>query len=776
MLPPVAWIALAYGAGLWTGLVLLAPDRVIWMVAAAGAVLVAMRPRAGVLIGAAAIGMLSGVWRVEAARFECATVWRAGPVSAVLRIHDAPGAQATTSGTVLHGTGGCRGVVRLRLERPVPAGATMLMVGIARGLGVVRVHHVRLLPRPRPWRFRIRALVQRRIRVLYGARAGLVDALVLGRRDDVPPGLRQTFADAGLAHLLAISGLHVGILSSWLLLVLKRIGLGEHRWLPTVALTWAYVALLGAPAPAMRAAGFLSLYAVARVRQRHPPLSAIVALSLLVILAIDPRAATSVGLWLSMAAVLGTSWGTRVTSRLRWSHPVARLAASSCGAVLFTAPITAFAFGAVAPVGILANLVAIPLASIAVPAVFLSLVGGGLVAGGAGVALAAVERVAATAAALPGACMTGLPGVRFALPWMLVLGAALYLTGRDGSVLSRPRQGRRRLHRLLVLAALGVWGGAVLPVWRGWRGATTLEIHVLNVGQGDAILLRTPSDRWILVDGGPRTARFDAGARVVLPFLRRHGARALAAVFVSHGDADHLGGVPRVLDGTDVGLVVEPGQPLGTALYLEYLATVDARGIEWRVARAGDTITIDSLVLAVLHPRGDWVRDEFEPNENSVVIHLRYGCFDALLAGDAGARVERELHPTVPQVEVLKVGHHGSAGSTTVEWLAELEPEVAVISVGPNRYGHPAPGVLERLAARDVAIRRTDRGGTVTIRTDGRYYSVDQGRPTTLLRSLLCRIRQSSRSSGSSSNRSGCILRPPVISRTCSMTLPSPQR
>jgi competence protein ComEC len=621
----------------------------------------------------------------------------------------------------------------------------------------------------------MRAVVERRIRALYGARAGLVDALVLGRRDDVPRGLRQTFADAGLAHLLAISGLHVGILSSWLLLLLKRLGLGERRWLPAVVLTWAYVALLGTPPPATRAAGFLSLYAVARVRQRHPPFSAIVSVSLLVILAIDPRAATSVGLWLSIAAVLGTSWGTRVAGRLRWSHPVARLAASSSGAVLFTAPITAFAFGAVAPVGILANLVAIPLAGMAVPAVFLSLAGGGLVAAGAGLALTAIERVAATAAALPGACVTGIPGARFALPWMLGLVAVLYLTGRDGSVLSRPRHGRRRLRRLLALAVAGVWVLAVLPTWRA-RSTSTLDMHVLSVGQGDAILLRTPPGRWILVDGGPRTGRSDAGARIVLPFLRRHGARALSTVFVSHGDADHLGGVPAVIEGADVGLIMEPGQPLGTELYLEYLAAVDARGIEWSVARAGDTIVLDSVVFAVLHPRGDWVRDEFEPNENSIVIHLRYGCFDALLAGDAGARVERELRPTVPRVEVLKVGHHGSAGSTTADWLAALQPQVAVISVGPNRYGHPAPDVLERLAARDVAVRRTDRGGTVTIRTDGRYYSVEQGGPMTLLRSLLCRIRQSSRSSGSSSNRSGCIPRPPAISRTCSTTLPSPRR
>jgi competence protein ComEC len=332
------------------------------------------------------------------------------------------------------------------------------------------------------------------------------------------------------------------------------------------------------------------------------------------------------------------------------------------------------------------------------------------------------------------------------------------------------------MRRLLATAAAGTWVLATLPVWRGASGGHALDIHVLSVGQGDAILLRTPRDRWILVDGGPRSRGFDAGARVVLPFLRRHGARALDAVIVSHGDADHLGGIPAVLKGTDVGLVLEPGQPLGTALYLEYLAAVDARGISWAAARAGDTLAIDSVVVAVLHPRTAWVRNEFEPNENSVVVHVRYGCFDALLAGDVGASVERELLPSVPRVEVLKVGHHGSAGSTTAEWLVALQPQVGVISVGPNRYGHPSPVVLDRLGAQGVAIRRTDRGGAVTIRTDGRYYSVEQGRPASLLGSLLCRIRQSSRSSGSSSSRSGCIPRPPVISRTCSTTSRSPRR
>ncbi len=773
-LPPVTRVALAYGAGLWIGLVVFAPGWVFWVLSGCAALAGILRPRHAVPVGAVAIGLVAAGWHADRGHAECRHVWRAGSISALLTVHDAPGTEGTTTAKVIHATQPCRGTVRLRLARSVPAGATVLAVGIARGFGVMRVRHVRVLSRSRPWRYRVRAVVERRIRALYGARAGLVDALVLGRRDDLSPALRQTFADAGLAHLLAISGLHVGVLSSWLLLLLRRAGVGERRWLLGAALTWAYVSLLGMPASATRAAAFLTLYAVARWRQRHPPLAAVVAVSALLILSLDPGAATSIGLWLSVAAVLGTGWGNRLARGRR--HPVIRLVASSCGAVLFTAPITAFAFGAVAPIGVVANLVAIPLSGIAVPAVFVSLAGGGLVAGGAGLTLATLERVAAVAARVPGAQVMGAPGTAFAVPWVLGLCGVLYLSGDRGAVLASPVVRVRRIRRLLAVSAAAVWLLVTLPAWRAREGGSTLDIHVLSVGQGDAILVRTPEDRWLLVDGGPRTTGFDAGARVILPFLRRRGVRALDVVVVSHGDADHLGGIPSVLDRVDAGLVLEPGQPLGTDLYLEYLALVDARGIAWRAARSGDTLTIDGLDIAVLHPSGEWVDSEFEPNENSLVLHVRYGCFDVLFAGDAGTPVEWELLPSVPEVEILKVGHHGSASGTTGAWLDALRPRVAVISVGRNRYGHPAPDVLARLSARNVEVRRTDRGGVVTIRTDGRYYWVDQGRPATLAGSLQCRIRQLSRSSDSSSSRSGCTLRPPVTSRICSTTSPSRPR
>lgn len=764
-MPPIAQLALAFGAGLWTGLSFFVPFGAFWILGPAAAWM-ALRGRWwGVLVAAGAVGMLAGTLRAGLERGACRNRWTPGRAAAVLVIHDAPGKSGVTSASVRHSRDGCGGTLRIRADTALPAGGTVVAVGTYLSLGVFRITHYRVV-RVRPlWRFRLRAAIAGRIERLYGVRAGLVEALVLGRRDDLPRALRQTFADAGLAHLLAISGLHVGVLSSWILWLLRLAGVGRRRWLVGAALCWGYVLLLGTPAPATRAAAFLSLYALARLRERHPPLEAVLAAAVLLILLVEPASATSVGLWLSGFAVLGTAWAGRcIRGRRLRTNAAMRMAVSSGGAVLFTSPITAFAFGSAAPIGILTNLVAIPLTGVVVPGIFLSLAVGAPLAAGTGLVLALLERLADVSARLPFGHLAGTPGAAFAMPWMALLAVAWYLGGAAGSLFER------RVRRTLAAGAAVVWLGVTAPAWLSGRGDESLELHVLDVGQGDAILLRTPSGRWVLIDAGPRTSRGDAGRRVVLPFLRRVGVRELSAVIATHGDADHIGGMPAVLRAVDARLVVEPAQPLGTSLYLEFQAAVAERGMDWRPARAGDTLTIDGVTLSVLHPASAWVARQFEPNENSIVLHLRYGCFDALLAGDAGLPVERELLRAVPSVEVLKVGHHGSAGGTAIEWVRALAPQTAVISVGANGFGHPAPEVIERLREAGADVWRTDRGGSVTIRTDGGYYSTYQRGPVTLAGRVLCRIRRWSRSSGSSSSRSGCTPRPPVTSPICSTT------
>ena len=748
MWPPVTRFAIAFTAGLWTAVFFSFPPFATLVVAIA---MVGLGCRLGWrhrIIGAALAGAALGAVAAQRDQLSCAQQWGPGRHAAIVRIHDAPGARGSATGTVLHTPEGCVGDIRLRLDSAaVPSGATLVLVGEVRANGWMRVRHFRRLRRAAPWRFRIRDIVGRRIHNLYGPRAPLVEAMVLGRRADLDLDVREQFIGGGLAHLLAISGLHVGIIAAWIRLLVSMVAGPRAGWQVSALVAWLYVALLGFPAPATRAATFIALTTLGRMRERRPPSSAVIAVSVLVILSFDPNAVRSVGAWLSVAAVVGSSLAPRIARLDRRASKGARLVVVSLGATLATAPITAYSFGSVAPIGVVANLVAVPLAGVAVPAVFASLFAGAFMAVGAGLALTMLERVARLAAQVPWGHLESEPGWPFAVPWLGLLGVVLWATWRGSSADTTRR-------RLAMAVALSSWGLVAWPTGAGDDGR--LAIHVLAVGQGDAIALRTPRGRWILIDGGPRFGQRDAGRSTVLPFLRRRGVRRLDAVFVSHGDADHLGGLPTVIEHTKPALVVEPGQPLGTALYMEFLGVVDAAAGEWRVARAGDTVVIDSVTIAVLHPSAEWMSRQVSANENSLILHIRYGNFDALFTGDAGWPAESALATSLPRVDLLKVGHHGSAGSTSNVLLDAVRPKAAVISVGSNRFGHPTSSVLRRLQTNRVVLYRTDQGGTVTIRTNGSYFEVVQGESISITERIGCLFPMWSRSNGSSSSRNVC--------------------
>ncbi len=211
---------------------------------------------------------------------------------------------------------------------------------------------------------------------------------------------------------------------------------------------------------------------------------------------------------------------------------------------------------------------------------------------------------------------------------------------------------------------------------------------------------------------------------MVVPFLERHGVRALSALVVSHPHADHMGGVGSVLRRFPVGLVVEPGGPFADPSYAAMLTRLDRDGIRWHPARSGERFVLDSVTFTVLHPASDWAGWGTDVNEDSVVLLVTYGDFEALFTGDAGFPAEAALRGAVGRVDLLKVGHHGSRGSTGDELLDSLRPLAAVVSVGRNDYGHPAPATLARMAAHQVRVFRTDRDGEVTVTTDGRSMTI----------------------------------------------------
>jgi competence protein ComEC len=717
--PPILWITIAVAAGVFAGL----RGVSVWEVLPVllGAAALVRRAPLGAAVG---IALVAGVVWGNAARREqaatCAGTWARAPGdhtrAAIVRLHD----PVAALGGIVEGdarAGSCGGALRLRWPEGHTArgGTTWVVAGrwlgrdADRGIFVAR--RTRLLDGTPKGRGALRDHIAARSARLFGSRAPLVDALVIARTAELDPEVRERYARSGLAHILSISGLHVGFIAAWLGLLLRALGLGPRaRFGAATTLIAAYCWLLGLPAPATRAAVMLALDGLARLRQRVVAPRGIIAVAALVVLAIDPWAVTSVGAWLSVSAVAAVIWAARATER---SPRVIRLFAPAVAATLVTAPICALTFGTVAPVGVLANLVAIPLGAIAVPGVIVALLSSwGLLAAGSGFCLALLDLVAGAAAAVPGGHAVMEAGWPAAALWLGALAIAWWLW-------RTPRRPWLIGARLAFIGAILSWTTLVHAFTR-LSDCRCLTVHFLDVGQGDAVALRTPGGRWVLVDGGPRSAGRDAGRRVVVPFLRREGAVRLAAVVATHAHADHVGGLPAVLSALPVDLVLDPGEPLGEVPYLEFLAASEASGAQWRAARAGDRLDLDGVRFTVLSPDSAWAAVTTDPNEESVVLLVEYGQVRLLLTGDAGVPVELRLAGRIGDLDVLKVGHHGSGSATSDAWLDEVRPEIAVISVGArNTYGHPAPEVVARLAAHGVHAHRTDREGTITLESDG---------------------------------------------------------
>ena len=715
-----------YGAGLATGLLHFGGP--LGVSAVSTALALTRHPTALVGVGAVLVGRVHAELALSADPQRCGAGWVAGTLRLRVRVLEPVSADGGV--TTLRPLVSCRGVISSRW----PAGAAARagdesevegrwVPRAGRGgrpegtLAVARVGRARAAPGLAD---RIRNLLGAAGAALYGSRAGMVSALVLGGRGGITPDLQDRFGQSGLVHLLSISGFHVGLITAWVYLLARLLRLGRAPALAGAAVVGAaYVAFLGWPAPAARAAALALLAARCRIVQRQVQPDALLAATCLGVLLLDPWAILDLGGWLSAAALWGASRFTRWSDRALRANFWCRAGASSVGATLATAPLTAGSLGAVAPIGVGLNFLAIPIAAVAVPGVLASLLlypvwhdaAEGL-AGGAGLCLHLLEILAVAGAAVPGGHVVSDPGVKAAAPWVLALAMALWATGSRNTALVAGR-------RAGWAVTLGLWVGLAPTLSRSGDEGNDLALHFLDVGQGDGAVLRTPKGRWVVIDVGPASQRSDAGARVVVPFLERHGARSVAAVVVSHAHLDHIGGVTALFDRFPVGEVLEPGAPVVDPLYTGFLSALDRRSISWHPVRRGERFTLDGVRFTVLHPEPMWAGWGEDVNEDSVVLLVEYGAFQALFAGDAGFPAEEVLQSRVGRVDVLKVGHHGSRGSTGDAWLDALRPRLAVISVGRNDYGHPAPATLARLAAHGIPVRRTDQEGTITVLTDG---------------------------------------------------------
>ncbi len=575
---------------------------------------------------------------------------------------------------------------------------------------------------------RWRGRLLERLDVLYGPRAPMVSALVLARKEGLDPDLREAFARSGTAHLLAISGFHVGVVAGVLVALLRSVGVPRRpAALAAAAATWCYVGLIGFPDAACRAALILSAVAISRGRGRPSARWAPLATALLILAAWDPSRIVSPGFQLSFAGAAGLVGGARPlgtalarATRGRLPRGLVDATAAGIAATLATLPIVAWHFERVSLVGIPATLVASPLVALLLPAAMFSILAdvfypaaGTFLAGGVDLGLALLELTTRRMAAPDWASLW------LARTWVPVA----VVPGCLGWLLARRLRtaGRSRWAASAMMAVAGV---LAWPVAATLQGRGTVEVVAIDVGQGDGIAVRSPAGRWVLVDAGP-PADGAGDTPPVIAELRRRGVRRLEGLVLTHPDLDHFGGARAVLERFAVGWVLDPGRGAGKEGFIEVLEAAIDQGVPWRVARSGQRTELDGMSIEVLHPGPEAPGDPEDANATSVVLLVRYGAFEALLTGDAPVEVERLLLPDLPKrLEVLKVGHHGSTTSTDSALLAATHPAVGLVSAGRgNRYGHPAPSILRRLVAGGVEVHRTDREGTLRVlgRRDGTF-------------------------------------------------------
>ncbi|HEU5063244.1 MAG TPA: ComEC/Rec2 family competence protein [Solirubrobacterales bacterium] len=550
--------------------------------------------------------------------------------------------------------------------------------------------------------------------------AALARGFVLGDDEEVDEATEEDFRRSGLAHLLAVSGQNVTLLALLAMPLLGALGIPlRERLLWVLALIVVYVPVAGAGPSIQRAGvmGALGLLATLAGRRRSSFYA--LALAAVVTLAIDPGIAADVGWQLSFAAVLGilllsSPLRKGITARLGegpWRRALAEGVAVTVAATLATAPLIAFHFETVSTTTLLANVLALPAVA---PAMWLGMCGAGLAQlpglpleplnGLNALLLAYIAQVASWCAAPEWAELEVRLGGGGLVAAYVGLGFGVLLWRRW------PAQG-------LALSALVLALVIPLPDW-GAGGSEPdpprgLRVSVLDVGQGDAILLQPAGAPAVLVDGGPPGAGL-AGK------LEDAGVSSLGAAVVTHDQSDHVGGIEELL-GT---------MPVERLLYArlgrDLVAAAAAAGAEPERVAAGRELRAGQLRLRVLWPPvellGAASRGE-DPNGLALVMEARWRDFTMLLAADA----EAEAVPLDPgPVDVLKVAHHGSEDAGLGALLERTRPQLAVISVGDdNPYGHPTAATLATLESQGIPTLRTDLEGTIEIEAERGSIRVD---------------------------------------------------
>ncbi len=565
--------------------------------------------------------------------------------------------------------------------------------------------------------------------------AGLFLAILLGDRSELSDEWQTSFQLGGISHLLAISGLHLTLMGMGLWKLLRRLGmsLGISGGISS-ALLLGYVALIGGSASSWRAWIMFTAMLAARALGRTYDLLSALGLAGLLLLWDQPLYVWSASFQLSFGAMAGVgvvapaaeawrkkyaSWGEELFGEEKKKKMAKKGGEWICRSLIFsgaisvtTLPLVAYHYFTLPLYGIFFNLLAVALMGYALASALLgSFFGifcpilGIFITGTAHYVFQFLLFLCRLVQKIPGAVwISGRPSTgQIIIYYVLLVSLVVFLRRRTDPKKERKerREGKisspstPRPARLLFPLAIYVF--AFVLVTR--TPATNLKIAVLDVGQGDGIVLQLPGGGACLIDGGSSSLS-NVGSKRILPYLKEEGIRELEMIFLTHGDSDHISGIVHILEEETIRVhgIALPVHNTDSSSWAEILAIAEQREIPIYFLQQGDVWERGEITLRVLHPDGEF--SSSDENAYSLTLLLTCGEFQALFTGDLGQEEEEKILSLLPDVDVLKVGHHGSKNSSGENFLQKIQPELALISCGNNNlYGHPHADTMQRLFA-----------------------------------------------------------------------------
>lgn len=579
--------------------------------------------------------------------------------------------------------------------------------------------------------------------------AGILEAMLFGEKRELSGDIKELYQAAGISHVLVISGLHISLLALAVAGILRRLGFPMPVWvILSVGVLAGYGILIGQPTTAVRALLMFFVLQGARLLGRSYDLLSALAFAGILMLLDNPDLILDGGCRLSFCAVIGVGWYVSEKNKIFRSIGEKEKRknrgkggkGSSAGAILeniragwylwlFTLPVMLDTFYQVSVVGILWNLVAIPLLPVIIASGGLGVVLAGwniflgsLAGSPAYGMLQLYQEIGNISEKLPvGMWTPGQPSKPVIAGYYLVI---FLLVLVEKQLIKREKRWKiRKIFPGMELCSMLL---LLLLMAHPWQQRE--KITFLDVGQGDASLLQS-GGQTLLLDGGS-TSQKNVGTYVILPYIKQQGISCLEAVVLTHTDQDHINGVTEVLEEGKKGwLTVKnlmyPYWMEGTEQGKQLKKLAEEAGASCRKIRAGDRLTIGKAEAVVLYPKEQ--EKIAEPNAGSLVLFWKWEGVRAMFTGDLPEEKERELLQNLPACEILQVGHHGSATSTCREFLEQVQPSLAVISCAmKNRYGHPSPDTVDRLKKTGCEIRYTMKSGAITIRKRGREILVTE--------------------------------------------------